>query len=59
MQILLLIVEGSSTRAISKQLAISYKTVDSHRSSIMSKLDTHSVAKLMQFARTSGLMQET
>ncbi len=58
MQILLAIVEGSSTRAISEHLNISYKTVDSHRTSIMSKLDTHSVAELMQFARASGLMLE-
>ncbi len=57
-QILLLIVEGHSTRTISDQLEISYKTVDSHRTSIMSKLGTHSVAELMQFARASGLMVE-
>jgi DNA-binding NarL/FixJ family response regulator len=58
MQILLLIVEGHSTRTISEQLDISYKTVDSHRTSIMGKLNTHSVAELMQFARASGLMVE-
>jgi len=58
MQILLLIVEGNSTKSISEQLNVSYKTVDTHRTSMMGKLDVHSIGELMLFARASGLMLE-
>ena len=52
------IISGQSTRAISDLLNVSFKTIDTHRSRVMNKLDLHSVAELMQFAREVGLLEK-
>lgn len=52
------IIQGQSTRAISTALNVSFKTIDTHRSRLMNKLDLHSVAELMQFAREIGLLEK-
>lgn len=53
-QVLQLIAEGHSSKAISDILSISTHTVRSHRKNIMAKLDIHTVAGLTQFAIKKG-----
>jgi DNA-binding NarL/FixJ family response regulator len=55
-EILQLIAEGNSTRAIAQRLSISIKTVEAHRSQIMERLEIHDVAGLTRFAIRVGLI---
>jgi DNA-binding NarL/FixJ family response regulator len=55
-QVLNLIVSGRSNREIAEYLVISVKTVDRHRTSLMRKLDVHSVAQLIAYALREGLI---
>ena len=49
-QVLQLIVEGKTTKALAAFLGISVKTAESHRMRIMSKLDVHETAGLVRYA---------
>lgn len=49
-EVLQLIAEGYSYRKISEILCISLKTVQAHRSNLMSKLEIHSRADLVKYA---------
>ena len=51
-----MIINGKSSREIADHLSISPKTVDKHRTSLMQKLDVHSVAELMAYALKHGLV---
>ena len=55
-EILQLIAEGHSTKEIGYRLALSAKTVETHRRSLMQRLDIHDVASLARFAVRSGLV---
>jgi DNA-binding NarL/FixJ family response regulator len=55
-QILQLIAEGQSSRQIALRLGCSSKTVESHRASLMQRLDIHAVAGLVRFAIRNGLV---
>ncbi|MGI3183582.1 LuxR C-terminal-related transcriptional regulator [Nioella aestuarii] len=55
-QTLNLIVSGQSNKEIAETLGISAKTVDRHRTSLMQKLDVHSVAQLIAYALREGLI---
>jgi len=50
------IASGRSTKEIAAGLGIGARTVESHRASLMRKLDLHSVALLTQFALREGLL---
>lgn len=54
-EVLQLIVEGRSTKEIAGRINISVKTVESHRSNIMHKLDLHTVAELTKYAIRQGI----
>jgi two-component system, NarL family, response regulator NreC len=54
-QVLQLIAEGDSTREIAGRLGISAKTVETHRSKLMQKLDIHDTAGLVRYAIRSGV----
>jgi DNA-binding NarL/FixJ family response regulator len=56
-QVLQLIAEGTSTKDIGVQLGISAKTVESHRSKLMRKLDIHDTAGLVRYAIRRGVTQ--
>jgi len=56
-QVLQLIAEGTSTKVIAAQLGISAKTVESHRSKLMHKLDIHDTAGLVRYAIRRGVTQ--
>jgi len=49
-EIIQLVAEGNTTRKIADILFISPKTVESHRTNLMNKLDIHSVADLTRYA---------
>jgi DNA-binding NarL/FixJ family response regulator len=56
-QVLQLISEGHTTKEVANVLGISVKTADTHRSSIMRKLDIHETAGLVRYAVRSGLIR--
>ena len=55
-EILKLIAEGYRNKEIAKDLCISVKTVEKHRSNIMEKLNLHNVQALTAFAIEKGLV---
>jgi DNA-binding NarL/FixJ family response regulator len=55
-EVLKLLAEGHSNREIADLLRLSVKTVMSHRSSIMEKLDIHNRTELVKFAIRAGLI---
>ncbi len=55
-QILSLICDGQSTKMIAETLSVSPKTIDNHRTSIMSKLGVKSLAELLAHAFREGLL---
>jgi len=52
-----LLAEGKTNKQIGAMLAISTRTVESHRAKIMLKLDLHSVSDLVRYALRSNLVQ--
>lgn len=56
-EILAAIAEGQSSREIAESLFLSPRTVDTHRSNLMRKLDIHKVAGLIRFALKQGLVE--
>jgi two-component system response regulator NreC len=56
-QVLQLVAEGMSTKAIADLLSISVKTAESHRSRIMQKLGIHETAGLVLYAIRRGIIQ--
>ena len=56
-EVLQLIAEGFSSKEIAGMLGVSLKTVDSHRSNLMEKLDIHKVSGLVRFAIRAGLVE--
>ncbi|MBI4463537.1 MAG: response regulator transcription factor [Acidobacteria bacterium] len=56
-QVLQLIAEGKSTKEIATHLFISVKTVESHRTRLMQKLNIHDVASLVRYAIRVGLVE--
>ena len=55
-EVLQLIAEGYSSREIGELLHISEKTVETHRSHLMDKLDIHSTAELTRYAIRKGVI---
>ncbi len=55
-EILQLIAEGKSTKDIADVLYISTKTVETHRSQLMDRLDIHDIAGLVRYAIRIGLV---
>jgi len=56
-EILALIAEGLSNQEIATKLFISIKTVQTHRTHIMEKLDLHNRAQLVRYAIRKGLIE--
>ena len=55
-EILQLIAEGHSTKAIAQRLDLSIKTVETHRTDLMNRLGIHDVAGLVRYAIRIGLV---
>jgi len=58
LEVLQLLSEGRTSKEIAFELDVGVKTVDTHRQSIMEKLDIHTVAGLTKFALREGLTPE-
>jgi DNA-binding NarL/FixJ family response regulator len=56
-QVLKLIAEGNTNQEIAATLCLSKKTVESHRSNIMRKLDLHDVTDLVKYAIRKGVVR--
>lgn len=56
-EILQLIAEGCSTKKIATMLNLSVKTVDTHRSQLMDRLDIHDIAGLVRYAIRTGIIK--
>ena len=54
-EVLQLLAEGKSTKEIAYILDLSPKTIETHRSQIMDKLDIHNIAELTKYAIREGL----
>jgi two-component system response regulator NreC len=57
-EILKLVAEGYTNNQIAERLVISPKTVDTHRTHIMDKLNLHSRAELVKYAIRRGLLED-
>jgi DNA-binding NarL/FixJ family response regulator len=55
-QILKLIAEGKTTKQVALELAISVKTVETHRSALMMRVGVRDVAGLVRYAVKIGLV---
>jgi len=55
-EILQLVVEGNKTREIADQLAVSVKTVETHRAQLMDRLGIRDVAGLVRYAIRTGMV---
>jgi len=56
-QILQLVAEGKTTKAIGGMLGITFKTAESHRNRIMKKLGIHHTAGLVRYAIRHGMLR--
>ena len=56
-QVLQLMAEGKTTKAVAGVLNISVKTAETHRTRIMERLDNHETAGLVRYAIRRGLIQ--
>lgn len=56
-QVAQLVAEGQRTRDVAQALGISEKTVETHRTAIMRKLNLHSLADLVRYAVRNHLVQ--
>ncbi|NQU33685.1 MAG: response regulator transcription factor [Bacteroidetes bacterium] len=55
-EIIKLIVEGYTNREIGDQLFISHRTVDTHRTNLMKKLEVNNVAGIISYAIKNGFI---
>ncbi len=55
-QVLKLVAEGRTNNAIAQIMNVSVKTVEKHRSSLMTKLNVHDMASLVRVAMKHGLI---
>jgi RNA polymerase sigma factor (sigma-70 family) len=57
-EVLLGVVRGRTNKEIAAELGISHRTVETHRESLMRKLQIRTVAELTRFALGAGIIQE-
>lgn len=57
-EIIVLVSQGLTNQQIATQLYISPRTVDTHRTNIMQKLDIHDLANLVRYAIDHGLLRK-
>ena len=55
-EVLQLVAEGNTTKEIARKLSLSAKTVEMHRSQLMTALDIHDIASLVRYAIRMGLI---
>ncbi len=57
LEVLTLVAKGSSTKDVARALNISIKTVETHRSQLMQRLNIHDIAGLVRYAIKKGLVK--
>lgn len=57
-EIIKLVSEGFSNKQIGEKLFISHRTVDTHRTNLMNKIEVHNVAGIVKFAIANGLITD-
>ena len=55
-EILKCIADGLSNKEIGEQLFISHRTVDTHRTNLMKKLEVNNIAGLIRYALKNGFV---
>jgi len=55
-EVLQLVAEGHTTQEIARMLTLSVKTVETHRTQLMERLDIHDIAGLVRYAVREGLV---
>lgn len=55
-EVLKLVAEGRSNKEVAEFLSLSVKTVEKHRSNLMTKLDLHNTAQITAYAIEKGLV---
>ena len=58
-QVLRMVAQGYRNREIAESLHISLKTVDTHRTNLMRKLDLHSLVELVDLANKTGFVDSS
>jgi len=56
-EILQLLAENKSNKEIATRLGISVRTVETHRRSVMQKLNANSIVELVHYAIRNGIVQ--
>jgi two-component system response regulator NreC len=57
LEVLKMIARGMSNKEIGEALFISHRTVDTHRTNLMKKLNVHNIAGLIRYAIRSGYVE--
>jgi DNA-binding NarL/FixJ family response regulator len=52
-----LLAEGKSSKEVASSLRISIKTVETHRSNVMQKLEIHNVSELVRYAVRNQIIE--
>lgn len=55
-EVLKLVAKGSSSKEIARELGVSIKTIETHRSQMMQRLDIHNMTGLVRYAVKMGLV---
>jgi len=55
-EVLQLVAEGHTTQEIARMMNLSTKTVETHRTQLMERLDIHDIAGLVRYAVREGLV---
>jgi DNA-binding NarL/FixJ family response regulator len=55
-EVLQLVAEGNTTQEIARIMNLSVKTVETHRTQLMERLDIHDIAGLVRYAVREGLV---
>ena len=55
-EVLQLVAEGNTTQEIARIMSLSVKTVETHRTQLMERLDIHDIAGLVRYAVREGLV---
>ena len=56
-QVLLLLLEGETNKRIAAALGLSVKTVETHRSNLMQKINCGNLSALVRYAVRNGIIQ--
>jgi DNA-binding NarL/FixJ family response regulator len=56
-EVVQLLAEGKSSKEVAATLRITFKTVETHRTNIMRKLDVHSISEVVRYAVKNKIIE--